>query len=99
MRVFYCINFGFFFQKLTEFISGAKDGVIYFALGTNIKAETFSQTKIKYFLKAFEFFPTYRFLWKYDPNSMIHSIPENILLEKWMPQNDILGSLFYFISS
>ncbi|XP_077294591.1 UDP-glucosyltransferase 2-like [Arctopsyche grandis] len=78
-------------DKLNTFISKYKDGIVYFAFGTNIRAEDFSQNKVKNFLEAFKQFPTHGFLWKYKPEVMKHTLPENVLLEGWLPQNDILA--------
>lgn len=86
-------NFFFLFQKLNTFITKYKHGIVYVAFGTNIRAEDFSQNKVKNFLEAFKQFPTHGFLWKYEPEAMKHVLPENVLLEKWLPQNDILGLL------
>lgn len=45
------------------------------------------------FLKAFAQFPQYHFLWKFetDIEKLPMKLPRNVIIEKWLPQNDILG--------
>lgn len=45
----------------------------------------------KKFLKAFAELPQYNFLWKFDSTEFPFKLPSNVLIKKWMPQNDILA--------
>ena len=45
----------------------------------------------KIFLKAFQQLP-YKILWKYEDESF-KGLPDNVMIKKWMPQQDILGTI------
>lgn len=49
-------------------------------------------------LEAFEIFPEYTFLWKLDLKNDLIRLPNNVVIRKWFPQNDILGISFDFLS-
>lgn len=42
-------------------------------------------------LRAMAELPDYNFLWKFETDSMPAELSSNVLVQKWMPQNDILG--------
>ncbi|CAH1102051.1 unnamed protein product [Psylliodes chrysocephalus] len=76
-------------KDLKEYLDNAKDGVIYFSMGSNIP---FSQVKpeikdtlIKVLGKLKQ-----KVLWKYDEDTL-HGKPDNVKLGKWFPQSDILA--------
>jgi glucuronosyltransferase len=69
----------------------AKDGVIFFSLGSNVKSSKMSPEKVKEFLDAFAEL-SQRVLWKWETDSLPDQ-PKNVMLGKWLPQNDILGNL------
>ena len=50
-----------------------------------------SPEKVKAFLDAFAELPQ-RVLWKWETDSLPGQ-PKNVMLGKWLPQNDILGIL------
>lgn len=70
-------------------MNGAKDGVIYFCLGSLLQARTMPVEKRNAFLKAFSQIPQ-RVLWKYEEDDLPGKT-DNIMIRKWMPQRDILG--------
>jgi glucuronosyltransferase len=72
---------------LENFINGAKEGVIYFSLGSLVRSETFPKDKLRAFLDAFAELPQ-RVLWKTDT---IPGLPTNVMTSKWLPQFDILS--------
>lgn len=50
------------------------------------------------FLETFKKFPDVTFLWKYEKNE--HRIAEglpNVITDKWVPQNDLLGRFTIFL--
>jgi glucuronosyltransferase len=79
------------FQDLKHFLDEAKEGAIFFSMGTNIKSSKMPPEKVKAFLDAFAELPQ-RVLWKWEAESLPGQ-PKNVMLGKWFPQNDILGTL------
>ncbi|XP_045481095.1 UDP-glycosyltransferase UGT5-like isoform X7 [Harmonia axyridis] len=76
-------------ENIEKFINESKHGVIYFSLGSMIKGHTFPQEKKDAFLKAFARLPQ-RVLWKWE-NETMPGKPDNVMIQKWMPQFDILS--------
>jgi glucuronosyltransferase len=72
---------------LETFIEGAKEGVIYFSLGSLVRSETLPEEKLRSFLDAFSELPQ-RVVWKTDS---ILGLPNNVITSKWLPQFDILS--------
>ncbi|PSN57998.1 hypothetical protein C0J52_08095 [Blattella germanica] len=66
-----------------------KHGAIFFSLGTNIRSDKLSQEKLKAFLGAFAELPQ-RVLWKFE-SDVLPNQPKNVMVRKWLPQNDILA--------
>lgn len=73
-------------------MSGADDGVIYFSMGSNLNASTMPEEKRMAFLEAFSALPQ-KVLWKWETGHM-EGKPDNVMVTKWVPQQDILGKLF-----
>ncbi|KAF5292539.1 hypothetical protein FQR65_LT01685 [Abscondita terminalis] len=74
---------------IEKWINESTHGVIYFSLGSMIKGHTFPEEKRQMFVRAFSRFPQ-RILWKWETDTMPGN-PENIMIQKWMPQFDILS--------
>lgn len=66
----------------------AKQGVIYFTLGSLVRTSTLPKHIIKAFRDAFAELPV-KVLWKFELE--LQDIPENVYISKWFPQSDILG--------
>lgn len=77
-------------QDIQTFLDEAPQGVIYFSLGTMIRSDTFHSDILQAFIDVFTQLP-FRVLWKCNPDNM-PALPDNILLQTWMPQRDILGN-------
>ncbi|CAG9762821.1 unnamed protein product [Ceutorhynchus assimilis] len=75
-------------KHLDDWITNAEAGVIYFNLGSMIKSDTFPEEQRRKFLRAFARFPQ-RILWKWENGTMADK-PDNVMIDKWMPQYDIL---------
>ncbi|CAH0561448.1 unnamed protein product [Brassicogethes aeneus] len=75
-------------KNIEKWIDGSSDGVIYFSLGSMIKGHTFPTDKRKEFLKAFGKL-SQTVLWKWE-NETMEGKPDNVMIQKWMPQFDIL---------
>ncbi|KAL6954034.1 UDP-glucuronosyltransferase 2A1 [Sarracenia purpurea var. burkii] len=66
----------------------AKQGVIYFTLGSLVRTSTLPKHIIKAFRDAFAELPV-KVLWKFELE--LQDIPENVYISKWFPQSDILA--------
>jgi hypothetical protein len=65
--------------------------VIYFSLGSLVRAETLPKDKLEAFISVFSELPQ-RVVWKIDD---IVGLPDNVRTSKWYPQFEILSKLFY----
>ncbi|XP_046980307.1 UDP-glucosyltransferase 2-like [Schistocerca americana] len=76
-------------QDLQKFMDDAKDGVIFFSLGSNIKSSDIPEKQKAAILSVFSKLKQ-KVLWKFDLESMPNQ-PANLKLSKWFPQNDLLN--------
>ncbi|XP_062549714.1 UDP-glycosyltransferase UGT5-like [Armigeres subalbatus] len=76
-------------QDLQKYLDDAKDGVIYFCMGSNIKSTHLPEEKRNAFLKAFSKLKQ-RVVWKFEDETMLNQ-PPNLMVRAWLPQNDILA--------
>jgi len=77
-------------QDLDDFLSGGKNGFIYFSLGTVSLGKSMPENVRKIFVNVFSRLKQ-NVLWKYEDESM-PDLPKNVKLGKWLPQQDILGN-------
>ncbi|XP_042371278.1 UDP-glucuronosyltransferase-like, partial [Plectropomus leopardus] len=73
-------------QDLETWLSGGH-GFVVFTLGTMVSEMPVETTSV--FLEAFRQIPQ-KVIWRYT-GQVPDSIPENVKLMKWVPQNDLLG--------
>lgn len=85
------LNFILQFQDLQSLADGAKNGLILFSLGTNVQGSMLGDERITMILEAFRMLPKYTFLWKINLKEFPIPLPSNVVVRKWVPQNDILG--------
>lgn len=78
-------------DDLKSIVDSAKEGVILFSLGTNVRSDLLGKERIIEILNAMRQFPQYQFLWKFESDSMPVEVPKNVYIRKWMPQNDLLA--------
>lgn len=83
-------NDPFHIQALQEFLDKATDGAILFSLGTNAKVSEMNEQKRFYIFSALEKLKQ-RVVMKWESDDMPSGLPANILLQKWLPQGDILA--------
>uniref|UniRef100_T1GVP2 UDP-glucuronosyltransferase n=1 Tax=Megaselia scalaris TaxID=36166 RepID=T1GVP2_MEGSC len=76
-------------EDVRKFIESAENGVIYFSLGAFMKSADMPKAKLEIIIKALSQLKQ-KVLWKYEDESLTN-IPKNIMIRKWMPQNDILA--------
>ncbi|XP_054737750.1 UDP-glucosyltransferase 2-like [Anastrepha obliqua] len=74
---------------LQKFLDESENGVIYFSLGTLVQGKDMPPEKLQVFLDVFSQLKQ-RVLWKFE-NDSIANLPKNVMIKKWMPQNDILA--------
>lgn len=88
-------------NDLQLFLDGAQDGAIYFSFGTYVKSNAMPPERLKIILNALKQLKQ-RVIWKYDDESIqnIPLFPSNVLVRKWLPQNDVLAhpNIVLFIS-
>merc|ERR1711962_1429678 len=75
-------------QELESFLSGSTP-VIYFSLGSQVKSTDLSSERIQILLNTFKKLQPFKVLWKYEDE--FENLPENIRVQKWMPQQDVLA--------
>lgn len=68
----------------------SKNGTVLFSLGSNIQSSLISIEKQTSLLNAFEQFPNYHFLWKFEKPINL-KLPKNVMIRPWLPQSDILN--------
>ncbi|XP_059470472.1 UDP-glycosyltransferase UGT5-like [Neocloeon triangulifer] len=74
---------------IKEWLDGAKHGVIYFSMGSNLRGTWFPERQRKAFIEAFAELPQ-RVLWKWESDS-IPDQSKNVKVYPWMPQQEILA--------
>ncbi|XP_064097581.1 UDP-glucosyltransferase 2-like [Macrobrachium nipponense] len=76
-------------KDLEEFVESSGDaGVVYFSLGSIVKATDIPAKYKVMFLEAFSRIPQ-KVIWKYEGDDL--DLPPNIITRSWLPQQDILG--------
>lgn len=78
-------------EELQTLLDSSKNGVIYFALGTNMRSDKIGTERLVQILEAFRKLPEYTILWKFESNTLPVEVPKNVHIKAWMPQNDILA--------
>ncbi|XP_011705694.1 PREDICTED: UDP-glucuronosyltransferase 1-9-like [Wasmannia auropunctata] len=76
-------------ENMRIFLDEAKNGVIVISLGTNVKWEFIGVDKVEAVILALSKLKQ-RVLWKLDIE-MSSKIPDNLMIVKWMPQNEVLS--------
>ncbi|CAH1179974.1 unnamed protein product [Phaedon cochleariae] len=76
-------------QDLQNFLDKAKEGVIYFSLGSNVKSVNIPEHVRNTLIEAFAELP-YQVLWKFEADSLPNQ-PKNVMIRKLLPQQDVLA--------
>jgi UDP:flavonoid glycosyltransferase YjiC (YdhE family) len=78
-------------EDLEKFITSAKDGVIYFSMGGNIKPSKMPKEKQDSIIKALSK-QKQKVIWKWDDEELAKSVDQNkFFIRNWFPQDDILS--------
>ncbi|XP_017837951.1 UDP-glucuronosyltransferase 2C1-like [Drosophila busckii] len=75
--------------NIKKFLDEAKHGAVYFSLGSQVRSADLPPEKLEIFLKVFRGMKQ-RILWKFE-DEQLPNLPANVMVQKWMPQNDILA--------
>lgn len=78
-------------QNLKQLLDNAKNGLIYFSMGSNLKSKQMPEEVKKSLLKMFSTLK-YTVLWKFEENLI--GTPSNVHIVQWAPQQSILGMLY-----
>lgn len=71
-------------------IKGSPNGFIYVSFGTVLSPNTMSNDTRNKFTRVFSRLKQ-TIIWKAEPGQM-EDIPNNVVLRKWLPQQDLLGT-------
>ena len=77
-------------QDLQKFLDEAKEGFIFFSLGSNLHSDSLPKQKRQEILDAFSELRQ-RVVWKFESDNL-EGLPPNVKIGKWLPQSDILGT-------
>ncbi|XP_057667366.1 UDP-glycosyltransferase UGT5-like [Diorhabda carinulata] len=75
-------------EDLRKYLDDAKDGVIYFSMGSTVQSADFPPKTKEAILKAFSKRKE-KVLWKFEED--LPGKPPNVKIDKWLPQMDILA--------
>lgn len=70
-------------------MDNAKNGFIFFSLGSNVRSDELDESTLNVLLDTFRQMPEL-ILWKFETNFKT-TLPQNVVIRKWLSQNDILG--------
>ncbi|KAF2892702.1 hypothetical protein ILUMI_13474 [Ignelater luminosus] len=76
-------------KDLQKEFDAAKEGVVYFSLGSNVRSASLSADVREKIIGALSEIP-YKVLWKWEDESLPDQ-PKNVIIRKWLPQQDVLG--------
>lgn len=77
-------------KDLKEYMDGAKEGVVYFSMGSNLRMEFLPKETMEAIFGALGSVKE-RVLMKWDGPVPAKGVPKNIKIVDWAPQNDILA--------
>jgi UDP:flavonoid glycosyltransferase YjiC (YdhE family) len=78
-------------DHLEFFINRRKKGAVLMSLGTNIRSDMMTKETLENIIETFKQLPQYNFIWKFESDNLPVKLPANVLITKWLPQNDILA--------
>ncbi|XP_017775676.1 PREDICTED: 2-hydroxyacylsphingosine 1-beta-galactosyltransferase-like [Nicrophorus vespilloides] len=77
--------------NLEKFINGSGDaGFIYVSMGSSVRAANMPEYLRRMLIYVFRQLPQ-RVLWKWEADDDMHDLSDNVMLGRWLPQQDILG--------
>ncbi|KAG5870475.1 hypothetical protein JTB14_030329 [Gonioctena quinquepunctata] len=76
-------------ENIKDYLDSSTNGVVYFSLGTNVKSVNLSEERREIINQALSELP-FNVIWKWEADNLPGK-PRNVLIKKWLPQQDILG--------
>jgi UDP:flavonoid glycosyltransferase YjiC (YdhE family) len=76
-------------KDIKDFLDNAKEGVIYFSMGSNIQSTNLPTEKRDALLKTFSKLKQ-KVMWKWESDNLPGK-PDNVFIKSWYPQDDILA--------
>lgn len=76
-------------SDIGKFLDEATEGVLYFNLGSMVKASSMKNETLRMILKVIGSIPR-KVIWKWETDALPEK-PGNLLVRKWLPQFDILS--------
>ena len=76
-------------DDLQHYLDSHPEGVVYVSFGSTVKPSEMSQERKQMFLDTFSTLNR-PVIWKWDEDS-IAGLPDNVLIKKWVPQQDLLA--------
>ncbi|XP_065354388.1 UDP-glucosyltransferase 2-like [Calliphora vicina] len=76
-------------QDLQEFLDNAKEGAIYFSMGSNLKSKDIPAETLKEILDTFRELKL-KVLWKFEAETLPNK-PDNVYIKSWYPQPSVLA--------
>ncbi|KAL5233409.1 hypothetical protein ACI65C_000819 [Semiaphis heraclei] len=85
----HCVPAGPLPEDLKQIMESAKEGIVYFSLGSVVKSSKMPKETVSLLLSELSKIEQ-TVLWKWEADD-IPQLPKNVIVRKWFPQNDILG--------
>jgi len=76
-------------------MDNSKEGVVYFSLGSVVKSSKMPKETVSLLLSELSKIEQ-TVLWKWEAED-VPQLPKNVIIRKWFPQNDILGTYLILI--
>lgn len=76
---------------MQSLLDKSTNGVILFSLGTNVRSKDLGKERLTHILEAFRKLSQYTIICKFDLEEISLSVPKNVHIRKWLPQNEVLG--------
>ena len=77
-------------SDLKDYMDAHPEGVVYISFGSAIKPSSMTDEQKSVFRETFQALKGVPIIWKWDDDDLT-GIPENVLVKKWLPQNDLLA--------
>ncbi|XP_053666785.1 UDP-glycosyltransferase UGT5-like [Anopheles marshallii] len=79
-----------FSQDVINWVEKARNGVVYFSMGTNIRSADFPDSLREAFVGAFSKLSQVLIIWKWE-NATLPNQSDNVIIGPWMPQQQLLA--------